>query len=83
MSKPLQECPFHSVVVVGAGLAGLSAAFQLQPLCPNLLLLEASDRIGGRVQHVRPPQPPSYAFYHPGQLTDVSSTDSWTAALAC
>ncbi|KAK9856419.1 hypothetical protein WJX84_007168 [Apatococcus fuscideae] len=49
MSSAREECPFHGVVVVGAGLAGLSAASHLAQSCPDLLLLEASERIGGRV----------------------------------
>jgi monoamine oxidase len=37
------------VVVVGAGLAGLSAAFQLQQNGIRVLMLEQEQRIGGRV----------------------------------
>ena len=43
---------YHSVVVVGAGVAGLQAARQLLPSFPDLLVLEASHRIGGRVKQV-------------------------------
>jgi len=39
-------------VVVGAGVAGLQAARQLLPGFPDLLVLEASHRIGGRVKQV-------------------------------
>lgn len=42
MSKP--------VVVIGAGLAGLSAASYLQAANRSVILLDASDRAGGRVQ---------------------------------
>ena len=42
MSKP--------VVVIGAGLAGLSAAIQIQKGGREVVLLEASERAGGRVQ---------------------------------
>ena len=36
------------VVVVGAGGAGIAAAHRLQALCFSVLVVEASDRIGGR-----------------------------------
>ena len=42
MSKP--------VVVIGAGLSGMSAALQLQNAGRNVVVLEAADRAGGRVQ---------------------------------
>lgn len=42
MSKP--------VVVIGAGLAGMNAAIQLQNAGREVAVLEASDRAGGRVQ---------------------------------
>jgi phytoene dehydrogenase-like protein len=41
--------PDADVVIVGAGLAGLSAALDLSRLGRQVLLLEAADRPGGRV----------------------------------
>jgi phytoene dehydrogenase-like protein len=38
------------VIIVGAGLAGLSCARQLQADGVSFLLLEASDKIGGRIK---------------------------------
>lgn len=42
MSKP--------IVVIGAGLAGMNAAITLQQAGREVIVLEASDRAGGRVQ---------------------------------
>ncbi|MFM1750830.1 MAG: hypothetical protein RL658_971, partial [Actinomycetota bacterium] len=38
-----------STVVIGAGLAGLNAALTLEKAGREVILLEASDRAGGRV----------------------------------
>ena len=42
-------------IVIGAGVAGLAAARQLRKRGLEVLLLEARDRIGGRVHTVRLP----------------------------
>jgi phytoene dehydrogenase-like protein len=42
--------PHHDVVIVGAGLAGLACALELQGGGASPLLLEASDGVGGRVR---------------------------------
>ncbi|SCW78137.1 Protoporphyrinogen oxidase [Sphingobium faniae] len=39
----------HKIIVIGAGAAGLTAAFRLQQAGFEVLVLEASDRAGGRV----------------------------------
>ncbi|MGD2042306.1 MAG: FAD-dependent oxidoreductase, partial [Acidimicrobiia bacterium] len=38
----------HDVIVVGAGVAGLTAASQLNTAGLDVVVLEARDRIGGR-----------------------------------
>ena len=40
----------HDVVVVGAGLAGLTCSIQLHAAGHDVLVLEASDDVGGRVR---------------------------------
>jgi len=45
----------HDVVVVGAGLAGMSAALDLQAAGTDVVVLEARDRPGGRVVQTRMP----------------------------
>lgn len=40
----------QDVIIIGAGLSGLSAAIYLQRQGRNVLVLEASDRAGGRVK---------------------------------
>jgi hypothetical protein len=47
------SCPKGSVVILGAGLAGLAAAHQLQKSGYRVLILEAKAHAGGRVHTVR------------------------------
>ena len=43
----------RSVIVIGAGLAGLAAARDLEQHGARVLVIEARDRVGGRVHTIR------------------------------
>ncbi len=91
MTRGLTACSRRrdaDVIVIGAGLAGLQAAIMLQDEGVNVLVLEARDRVGGRVwslDHV-PGQPeaggaeitPGYARMH-SMITRLSNIrlSSW------
>jgi monoamine oxidase len=51
---PAHPAP-RRVLVLGAGLAGLSAAYQLVKAGHEVLVLEARDRPGGRIETLRQP----------------------------
>jgi len=50
--------PTHSCIVVGAGFAGLAAAYRLTAAGWNVTVLEARNRTGGRAWSYRFPQAP-------------------------
>ncbi len=49
----VEELPGRRVIVAGAGLAGLSAARDLEAAGADVTVVEARDRVGGRVHTVR------------------------------
>ena len=46
------ESPTFDIIILGAGLAGLTAAVELQKHNQKVLVLEGQDRIGGRIQTI-------------------------------
>jgi monoamine oxidase len=64
----------HSVVILGAGIAGLVSAYELQRAGYRVTILEARDRIGGRSWTIRggdrivqTGRPDQLASFDPGQ----------------
>jgi monoamine oxidase len=49
VARPRRKSPKKQVIVVGAGFAGLCAAYELRGLRYEVKVFEARDRVGGRV----------------------------------
>lgn len=64
------------VVVIGAGVAGLAAAYELTQAGHDVTVLEARGRAGGRVQTLR--EPFSDGLYAEAGAMNVYDTHDWT-----
>ena len=54
--------PILDVIVIGGGLAGVRTALGLHDAGRSFVLLEANDRLGGRVKTIRDPELPGATF---------------------
>lgn len=70
-----------SVVVIGAGLAGLAAAHQLMKFGYTVVILEAKDHPGGRVHTVRMEVLPLYHLWSKVML--LKGCMRWAAVPRC
>src|SRR5215210_4588864 len=59
------------VVIVGAGLAGLTCAYRLKQAGVVAQVHEASDRLGGRCWSIRDAFAPGLVAEHGGELIDT------------
>ncbi|XP_019753275.1 lysine-specific histone demethylase 1A isoform X5 [Dendroctonus ponderosae] len=51
--QPIPSKKYGKVIVIGAGIAGLAAAQQLQQFGLEVIVLESRDRVGGRIATFR------------------------------
>jgi len=74
LAAPARGAGAPKIVVVGAGLAGLSAAYALKNAGYNAVIHEASDRIGGRCWTLRGAFAEGQIAEHGGELIDQGHT---------
>jgi len=73
---PRQPSPrVHDVVVLGAGMAGLTAARRLAKAGLDVVVLEARDRVGGRMHTLTDPTP--HGIEVGAQVVHGSRADTW------
>src|SRR3954454_140230 len=75
-SSPAPLGPKQRVLVVGAGLGGLAAAYELSQAGHEVTVLEARSRAGGRVQTLR--EPFADGLYVEAGAVTVHDTHDWT-----
>jgi len=74
-ASPARAADSPRIVVVGAGLAGLSAAYRLQQAGYTARVYEASDRVGGRCWTLRNAFAEGQIAEHGGELIDQGHTN--------
>src|SRR5215213_11240070 len=76
-ASPAPRGPRQQVLVVGAGLAGLAAAYELTQAGHEVTVLEARSRAGGRVQTLR--EPFTDGLYVEAGAATVDDMHDWTS----
>ena len=76
-AKPLKPTAApKKIIIIGAGLAGLSAAYELTQAVHDVIILEARTRAGGRVYTLR--EPFSDGMYAEAGAIYVPDNHDWT-----
>ncbi|KAK6375712.1 hypothetical protein LTS17_007534 [Exophiala oligosperma] len=65
------------VIVVGAGLSGLQAALDLHCSCRSVVVLEARDRVGGKLRTVQRPDGKGFQEFGAAWLNDTNQQHMW------
>jgi monoamine oxidase len=66
----------YDVIAIGAGIAGLKAAYDLQNKGLSVIVLEANDRIGGRI-HTTTEFDSEFAIDLGAELVHTTTTPTW------
>ncbi|MEK6275665.1 MAG: FAD-dependent oxidoreductase [Actinomycetota bacterium] len=74
LAPPARAASTTRIVVVGAGLAGLTAAYRLKQAGYSAAIHEASDRVGGRCWTIRGEFADGQIAEHGGELIDQGHT---------